>query len=84
MNEPWSSATTIDAILMLDWATAGRWKPSTSSRLSVFLRMDEVTSLHLFSAYDGSRSVGLPGRFLTTAGWRRRSWAHCSCTAPTR
>ena len=54
-----------EAILMLDWATAGPMEAFYDlAVLSVFLRMDEGTSLHLLSAYDGSRSVGLPDRFI--------------------
>jgi aminoglycoside phosphotransferase len=54
-----------EAILMLDWATAG---PTDAfydlAVLSVFLRMDVGTSLRLLSAYDDVRFVGLPDRFI--------------------
>jgi thiamine kinase-like enzyme len=53
-----------EAILILDWATAG---PTDAfydlAVLAVFLRMDERTCLRLLSAYDGKEYTGLPSRF---------------------
>jgi aminoglycoside phosphotransferase (APT) family kinase protein len=56
-----------EAILVLDWATAGPMDPFYDlAVLSVFLRMDEDTCLRLLSAYDGEPFVALPDRFLYT------------------
>jgi aminoglycoside phosphotransferase (APT) family kinase protein len=53
-----------EAILILDWATAG---PADAfydlAVISVFLRLDEGTCLRLLSAYDGGPLAGLPHRF---------------------
>jgi aminoglycoside phosphotransferase (APT) family kinase protein len=55
------------AILILDWATAGLTEAFFDlATLSVFLRMDEGTCLRLLSAYDGGRFVELPARFFYT------------------
>ncbi len=54
-----------EAILVLDWATAGQADAFYDlAVLSVFLRMDEGTCLKLLSAYDGGRYDGLPGGFV--------------------
>jgi thiamine kinase-like enzyme len=56
-----------EAILMLDWATAGPLDAFYDlATLSVFLRMDQDTCLRLLSAYDGREQAGLPSRFLYT------------------
>ncbi len=56
-----------EAILILDWATAGPMDAFYDlAVLSVFLRMDEGTCLRLLSAYDGRRFVELPHRFIYT------------------
>jgi thiamine kinase-like enzyme len=56
-----------EAILILDWATAGPMDPFYDlATLSVFLRMDEGTCLRLLSAYDDRQLVGLPERFIYT------------------
>jgi aminoglycoside phosphotransferase (APT) family kinase protein len=56
-----------ESILILDWATAGPSDPFYDlAVLSVFLRMDEGTSLRLLSAYEGTPYTGLPQRFLYT------------------
>jgi len=56
-----------EAIVVLDWAAAG---PADAfydlAVLSVFLRMDEETTLRLLSAYDGRPLAGVPDRFLYT------------------
>ncbi|WP_257450556.1 phosphotransferase [Archangium lipolyticum] len=56
-----------EAIQILDWATAG---PTDAfydlAVISVFLRMDEGTTLRLLSAYDDRRFVELPNRFIYT------------------
>jgi thiamine kinase-like enzyme len=56
-----------ESLLVLDWTTAG---PTDAfydlAVLSVFLRMDEGTCLHLLSAYDDRPLVGLPNRFIYT------------------
>jgi aminoglycoside phosphotransferase (APT) family kinase protein len=53
-----------EAILLLDWATAG---PADAfydlAVLSVFLRLDEGTCLRLLWAYEGTPPAGLPPRF---------------------
>jgi aminoglycoside phosphotransferase (APT) family kinase protein len=55
------------AILMLDWATAGPMDPLYDlAALALFLRMDQGTCLRLLSAYDGTPVVEVPGRFLYT------------------
>lgn len=54
-----------ESILILDWATAGPADPFYDlAVISVFLRMDDVTSLRLLSAYEGAPSSELPRRFL--------------------
>jgi aminoglycoside phosphotransferase (APT) family kinase protein len=54
-----------EAILVLDWAAAGAADPLYDlAVLSVFLRMDEGTSLGLLSAYDGKPAAALPGHFI--------------------
>lgn len=54
-----------DAILMLDWATAGPIDAFYDlGNLAVFLRMDEDTCLRLLSAYEGKQLAGLPSPFL--------------------
>lgn len=56
-----------EAILILDWATAGPMDPFYDlAVLSLFLRMDESTCLRLFSAYDDTPFVELPKPFLST------------------
>ncbi|HEU4538740.1 MAG TPA: phosphotransferase, partial [Polyangiaceae bacterium] len=53
-----------EAILMLDWATAGLNDPFYDlATIAVFLRMDEATCLRLFSAYEGQPCAALPERF---------------------
>ncbi|OJT21105.1 hypothetical protein BO221_30010 [Archangium sp. Cb G35] len=54
-----------EALLILDWATAGPMDAFYDlAVISVFLRMDEGTSLRLLSAYEGSPCAGLPPGFL--------------------
>lgn len=54
-----------EAILILDWATAGLTEPFYDlAGLAVFLRMDEGTCLRLLAAYDGSPLADLPSGFL--------------------
>ena len=54
-----------EAILLLDWATAGPMDAFYDlAVLSLFLRMDEGTSLRLLSAYEGAALGGLPEGFL--------------------
>lgn len=54
-----------EAILLLDWATAGAADAFYDlATLAVFLRMDEGTCLRLLSAYEGSPVTELPRRFL--------------------
>lgn len=54
-----------EAILMLDWATAGPMDPLFDlAVLSVFLRMNQDTSLGLLSAYEGTQCAELSARFL--------------------
>ncbi|ATB40753.1 hypothetical protein CYFUS_006209 [Cystobacter fuscus] len=56
-----------EEILILDWAAAGTMDAFYDlAVLSVFLRMDEGTSLRLLSAYEGKEFVELPRRFLYT------------------
>ncbi|OJH33694.1 phosphotransferase [Cystobacter ferrugineus] len=56
-----------EAILILDWATAGPMDAFYDlAVLSVFLRMNEGTSLRLLSAYEDEQLVELPKRFLYT------------------
>lgn len=53
-----------EAILMLDWATAGPMDALYDlAVLAVFLRMDEGTCLRLLSAYDERPIAELPRRF---------------------
>lgn len=53
-----------EALLLLDWATAGAADPFYDlATLSVFLRMDEATCLRLLAAYDGAPFDALPHRF---------------------
>ena len=53
------------AILMLDWATAGPMEPLYDlAVLALFLRMDQGTCLGLLAAYEGTPVVELPARFL--------------------
>jgi thiamine kinase-like enzyme len=52
-----------EAILLLDWATAGPMDPFYDlAVLAVFLRMDEGTCLRLLSAYDGAQPARIPDR----------------------
>ncbi|WP_158502172.1 phosphotransferase [Vitiosangium sp. GDMCC 1.1324] len=54
-----------EAILILDWATAGPMDAYYDLAVpSVFLRMDEGTCLRLLSAYEGRPFAGLPHRFI--------------------
>lgn len=54
-----------EAILILDWATAAPMDAFYDlAVISVFLRMDEGTSLRLLSAYEGRPCTGLPQGFL--------------------
>jgi aminoglycoside phosphotransferase (APT) family kinase protein len=54
-----------ESILILDWATAAPMDAFYDlAVLSVFLRMDEGTSLRLLSAYEGTPCTGLPKGFL--------------------
>lgn len=56
-----------EAILILDWATAGPMDAFYDlAVISMFLCMDEGTSLRLLSAYEGTRVVELPHRFRST------------------
>nr|WP_239015303.1 phosphotransferase [Archangium violaceum] len=56
-----------EAILILDWATAGPMDAYYDlAVLSVFLRMDEGTCMRLLSAYEGTRFAELPHRFTYT------------------
>jgi thiamine kinase-like enzyme len=53
-----------EAILMLDWATAGPMDAFYDlGVLAIFLRMDEATCLRLLAAYEGTPRAGLPDRF---------------------
>ncbi|APR88422.1 aminoglycoside phosphotransferase [Minicystis rosea] len=53
-----------EAILVLDWSTAGRMDPFYDlAVLALFLRMDEGTCLLLLSAYDERPAAALPDRF---------------------
>ncbi len=54
-----------EAILLLDWATAGPMEPYYDlAVLALFLRMDAATAAGLLSAYDDRQCVELPSRFL--------------------
>lgn len=54
-----------EALRVLDWTTAGPMDAFYDlAVLSVFLRMDEGSSLRLLSAYDGTRVVELPHHFV--------------------
>jgi Ser/Thr protein kinase RdoA (MazF antagonist) len=56
-----------EAIMILDWAAAGPMDAFYDlAVLSVFLRMDEGTSVRLLSAYEGRELIELPKRFLYT------------------
>jgi aminoglycoside phosphotransferase (APT) family kinase protein len=53
-----------EAILLLDWATAGPVDPLYDlAVLAVFLRMDERTTARLYAAYAAEADAPLPARF---------------------